>query len=262
MLEIAGGADVLADMQRQSVMMSTEMILTRAPDVIIELLYGAANPSGNLDAERGVWNAVPSVPAVKNGLVYLLVGDEFVVPGPRIVTAADRFARALHPEASNEQGSSPGRSLAASGSRISSSHRLHLMSDLYPQRIVCLTEETTETLYLLGQGHRVAGVSGYTVRPPSATETESFGVHQRAVRQVEALEPDLLSRSRITGGSWGRARASRHRRGDVQSAQRRRDLQMIRMLSGLVGCQLRPRCLRTLGVRPRSHSESAARFPR
>ena len=98
-LEIAGGADVLADMQRQSVVMSTEMILTRAPDAIIELLYGAANPSGNLDAERGVWNAVPSVPAVKNGRVYLLVGDEFVVPGPRIVTAADRFARALHPEA-------------------------------------------------------------------------------------------------------------------------------------------------------------------
>ena len=40
----------------------------------------------------------------------------------------------------------------------------------YPQRIVCLTEETTETLYLLGQGHRVVGVSGYTVRPPEARQ--------------------------------------------------------------------------------------------
>ena len=38
----------------------------------------------------------------------------------------------------------------------------------YPERIVCLTEETTETLYLLGQGHRIVGVSGYTVRPPEA----------------------------------------------------------------------------------------------
>jgi ABC-type hemin transport system substrate-binding protein len=36
----------------------------------------------------------------------------------------------------------------------------------YPERIVCLTEETTETLYLLGEGHRVVGISGYTVRPP------------------------------------------------------------------------------------------------
>ena len=35
-----------------------------------------------------------------------------------------------------------------------------------PERIVCLTEETVETLYLLGEEHRIAGVSGYAVRPP------------------------------------------------------------------------------------------------
>jgi len=40
----------------------------------------------------------------------------------------------------------------------------------YPQRIVCLTEETTETLYLLGEGDRVVGISGYTVRPPEARQ--------------------------------------------------------------------------------------------
>jgi iron complex transport system substrate-binding protein len=38
----------------------------------------------------------------------------------------------------------------------------------YPERIVCLTEETTETLYLLGEQRRIVGVSGYTVRPPEA----------------------------------------------------------------------------------------------
>src|SRR5213079_3379838 len=38
----------------------------------------------------------------------------------------------------------------------------------YPERIVCLTEETTETLYLLGEERRIVGVSGYTVRPPQA----------------------------------------------------------------------------------------------
>ena len=42
------------------------------------------------------------------------------------------------------------------------------VNDSYPQRIVCLTEETTETLYLLGEGDRVVGVSGYTIRPPEA----------------------------------------------------------------------------------------------
>jgi ABC-type hemin transport system substrate-binding protein len=38
----------------------------------------------------------------------------------------------------------------------------------YPCRIVCLSEETTETLYLLGEQHRIVGISGYTVRPPQA----------------------------------------------------------------------------------------------
>jgi ABC-type hemin transport system substrate-binding protein len=38
----------------------------------------------------------------------------------------------------------------------------------YPSRVVCLTEETTETLYLLGAGDLVVGVSGYTARPPEA----------------------------------------------------------------------------------------------
>ncbi|MDP3206189.1 MAG: cobalamin-binding protein, partial [Hydrogenophaga sp.] len=41
---------------------------------------------------------------------------------------------------------------------------------LGPQRIVCLTEETTEWLYLLGQESRIVGISGYTVRPRRARE--------------------------------------------------------------------------------------------
>ncbi len=63
----------------------------------------------------------------------------------------------------------------------------------YPHRIVCLTEETTETLYLLGEGHRVAGISGYTVRPPEAREkpkVSSF-LHAR-YEKIEALNPDLI----------------------------------------------------------------------
>lgn len=50
----------------------------------------------------------------------------------------------------------------------------------YPHRIVCLTEETTETLYLLGQGDRVVGVSGYTVRPPEARQKPKVSAFFRA----------------------------------------------------------------------------------
>jgi iron complex transport system substrate-binding protein len=97
LLEVAGGSDVLGELQRQSVQLGTETILARAPEVIIELHYGASLRLDRLDAERLVWNALTSVPAVRNNRVHLLVGDEFVVPGPRIVDAAERFARVLHP---------------------------------------------------------------------------------------------------------------------------------------------------------------------
>jgi iron complex transport system substrate-binding protein len=64
---------------------------------------------------------------------------------------------------------------------------------VYPSRIVCLTEETTEILYLLGESARIVGVSGYTVRPPEARSkprVSSF-LHAR-VDKIEALEPDLI----------------------------------------------------------------------
>jgi iron complex transport system substrate-binding protein len=99
LLELAGGNDVLADLRRQSVEMSTEMVLARAPDVIIELQYGDSPRRQQIDEETRVWDALPSVPAVRRKQVHLLVGDEFVVPGPRIVQAAERFGRVLHPSA-------------------------------------------------------------------------------------------------------------------------------------------------------------------
>ena len=95
MLQTAGGADVLADMPRQSVMMSTEMVLARAPDVILEL----RSSTDDMNPDVRAWDALPSVPAVKNHRVYLLQGEEFVVPGPRVAAATERIAKVLHPEA-------------------------------------------------------------------------------------------------------------------------------------------------------------------
>ncbi|MDQ3487332.1 MAG: ABC transporter substrate-binding protein, partial [Acidobacteriota bacterium] len=63
----------------------------------------------------------------------------------------------------------------------------------YPTRIVCLTEETTETLYLLGEGDRVVGVSGYTVRPPEARQKPRISAFISAkFDKIEALNPDLI----------------------------------------------------------------------
>jgi iron complex transport system substrate-binding protein len=63
-----------------------------------------------------------------------------------------------------------------------------------PQRIVCLTEETTEWLYLLGQEHRIVGISGYTVRPAKArAEKPKVSAYLSAkIDKILALEPDCV----------------------------------------------------------------------
>ncbi len=64
----------------------------------------------------------------------------------------------------------------------------------YPRRIICLTEETTEIIYLLGEQHRIVGISGYTVRPPEARRDKpkvSAFINAK-FDKIMALEPDLV----------------------------------------------------------------------
>jgi len=68
------------------------------------------------------------------------------------------------------------------------------MSARFPERIVCLTEETTETLYLLGEERRIVGISGFTVRPPRARrEKPKVSAFTSAkIDRIVALRPDLV----------------------------------------------------------------------
>ena len=63
-----------------------------------------------------------------------------------------------------------------------------------PERIVCLTEETVETLYLIGEERRIVGISGYTVRPPRARrEKPRVSAFTSAdIPKIVALKPDLV----------------------------------------------------------------------
>ena len=63
-----------------------------------------------------------------------------------------------------------------------------------PQRIVCLSTETCETLYLLGEQARIVGISGFTVRPPQARKEKPkvSGFTSVKHEQILALEPDLV----------------------------------------------------------------------
>jgi iron complex transport system substrate-binding protein len=115
----------------------------------------------------------------------------------------------------------------------------------YPSRIVCLTEETTETLYLLGESERIVGVSGYTVRPPEARSKPRVSAFLTArFSKIEALKPDL-----ILGFSDLQAdiAAELIRRGFPVVVFNQRSvseiLQMIRVVGGLVGCGERAEAL-------------------
>ncbi len=97
MLVVAGGDNVFADVVREAVQATTELILARAPDVIIELREGPALTAAETRTRTADWTRLAAVPAVKGRRVHILSGEGLVVPGPRVATAVERLAAALHP---------------------------------------------------------------------------------------------------------------------------------------------------------------------
>ena len=116
----------------------------------------------------------------------------------------------------------------------------------FPERIVCLTEETTETLYLLGEDARIVGISGFTVRPPQARREKPrvSAFTSARIDRIVALAPDL-----VLGFSDLQA--------DIAAALARAGLEvhlfnhrsvpgilgMIRMLGGMIGCEAKAAAL-------------------
>ena len=116
----------------------------------------------------------------------------------------------------------------------------------FPSRIVCLTEETTETLYLLEEDWRIVGISGFTVRPPRARREKPrvSAFTSAKIDRILALEPDL-----VLGFSDLQAdiAAELVRRGVEVHVFNHRSvaqiLAMIRRLGGMVGCEAKARAL-------------------
>jgi len=114
-----------------------------------------------------------------------------------------------------------------------------------PERIVCLTEETTETLYLLGEQDRIVGISGYTVRPPEARQKPKVSAFINAkFDKILALKPDLvLAFSDLQADIV----AELMRRGITVLAFNQRSVEeilgMIRMLANVVGAPEKGRLL-------------------
>jgi iron complex transport system substrate-binding protein len=116
----------------------------------------------------------------------------------------------------------------------------------YPQRIVCLTEETTETLYLLQEDWRIVGISGFTVRPARARKEKPrvSAFTSAKIGRIIELQPDLvlgfsdlqadIAAQLIRAGI--EVHVFNHRSVDET-------LRMIRTLGGMIGCEARTQLL-------------------
>jgi iron complex transport system substrate-binding protein len=112
----------------------------------------------------------------------------------------------------------------------------------FPQRIVCLTEETTETLYLLGEEHRIVGISGFTVRPPRARKEKPrvSAFTSAKIDRIQALQPDLIlgfsDLQADIAAQLARAGLEVHLFNQRSVAE---IFRMIRTLGGMIGCEAR-----------------------
>jgi iron complex transport system substrate-binding protein len=97
MLEIAGGDNVFNDIDRESVQVSTETILARAPEVILELRPEEIPAGQPMQDELASWARLASVPAIRDKRVLFIAGQAVTVPGPRVADSVERMAKALHP---------------------------------------------------------------------------------------------------------------------------------------------------------------------
>ncbi|MGB6485298.1 MAG: cobalamin-binding protein [Steroidobacteraceae bacterium] len=115
-------------------------------------------------------------------------------------------------------------------------------ADGFPQRIVCLTEETTETLYLLGEEDRIVGISGFTVRPARARKEKPrvSAFTSAKIDRILALQPDLVlgfsDLQADIAAQLGRAGLDVHLFNQRSVPE---ILRMIRTLGGMIGCETR-----------------------
>ena len=84
---------ILAPTRELAVQVTTEMLLTLRPDVVLEL------HSSSGSADISAWHSLPSVPAVRDGRVHVLTDWYVLLPGPQLPKVAEQLARALHPDA-------------------------------------------------------------------------------------------------------------------------------------------------------------------
>lgn len=97
LLGFAGGVNALPKERAGYSKLDRELLLTIAPDAVIQLLPGATQ--AQLDAASAAWKQLPDVPAVKNARIYTFTQDWVLMPNSHVAELTEAFAAKLHPEA-------------------------------------------------------------------------------------------------------------------------------------------------------------------
>jgi iron complex transport system substrate-binding protein len=98
LIQLAGGINIFHDLSTRYPRVSKEVLLTRNPEVIIEILAEGLSHK-NKTLLRRDWERLSRLPAVKEDRIHFLTQDYLLIPGLRVVKTAEAFARIIHPEA-------------------------------------------------------------------------------------------------------------------------------------------------------------------
>lgn len=101
-IQLAGGENVFGDSSVSYPQVSAEEILAARPDVIIEAVEARRMSDALRETMLKQWNALPSIPAVRNQRIYILTEDYLLIPSPRVVDSVRLLSGVIHPEADRE----------------------------------------------------------------------------------------------------------------------------------------------------------------
>ncbi|GAB6102212.1 hypothetical protein JCM16138_14350 [Thermococcus atlanticus] len=177
LIRLAGGRNIFSDIKGWK-SVSMEQVLARNPGIII------LTPHCGMSVSDVYKSELSKTDAAKHGRVIMIENENVLVrPSPRIVEGLEELAKAIHPEAFG--GKYPLTVTDFEGRKVT------IKSE--PRRIVSLAPSITETLFYIGAGDRVVGVTTFDDYPPQVKNiTKIGGFSNPNIEVIASLRPDLI----------------------------------------------------------------------
>lgn len=177
LIKLAGGENIFSDVEGWA-QVGVEQVLAKDPEVII------LTPHCGMTVQDIYNSELSKTTAAKEGKVIVIQNDNVLVrPSPRIVQGLEKLAKAIHPDAFG--GKYP--------LTVVDFMNRTVIIEKEPQRIVSLAPSITETLFYIGAGDKVVGVTKYDDFPPQVVNiTKIGGFSDPNVEIIASLKPDLI----------------------------------------------------------------------